>query len=197
MKRDERAALLLMHEAAATALRASLEADAEHEHAEHGVAASWRMAPATVTANIANTRVGLDDPQAFLRYLKERHPDEIVERLEPRATAWVNRMRAALLPFAERDPETLAPTGRIVDADGVVVPGVSLWRGGRYLSASVKPNADHAAVLAAAAEYAVRTGEWGPLWAYTADNDPAIVVAMMDERPDGNGREPPQGEPAG
>lgn len=197
MKRDDRAALLLMHEAAASALRASLASDAAHEHREHGHAASWRMPAATVSANISHDRVQMDDEQAFLRYLKDRHPDEVQSKLVARASRWVGLMRGALLPFAERDPETHKPTGRIVDADGVVVPGVSYQRGGAYLSASVKPNADHLAVLEAAAEYAVRTGEWGPLWAYTADNDPAIVVAMMAERPDGNGRDLPQDGDAG
>lgn len=185
MNREHRAALLLMHQAAADALRASLEADAEKEHQEHGVAASWRMAPATVSASIAHDRVAITDPQAFLRYLKTMYPDEIVSVLQPRSSKWVGLVRNGLIQFVERDPETKKTTGRIVMPDGTVVPGVAYERGGRFLSASIKSNTQHALVLAEAARYAVRTGEWAPLWAYTDEADPEIVLAMLEEHPDG------------
>lgn len=179
MKREQRAALLLMHEAAAKALRDSLEADVAAEHEEHGVAASWRMQPATVSASISHDSVWLSDPPAFLRYLQERHPDEIVSVLQPRSTTWVSHMRKALIPYAERDPDTLKLTGRIVDADGTVVPGAMFAPGGRYISASVKPNKDHEAVLKLAAEHAVEHDDWTALYAYGEDGDAATVAAYL------------------
>lgn len=184
MKRDDRVALLLMHRAAAEALEESLKAEAQHEHEEHGTAASWRMAPATITANLANDRAAVVDEAAFWGYLKERHPGEFHTVTVPRNPKWVNLMRAAFAKRPVRGQDGRA-TGAVMDEEGSVVPGLAYERGGRFLSASVKPNEEHARVLLDAARYALRTGEWSPLWAYTEGADTEIVLAMMEEHPDG------------
>jgi hypothetical protein len=185
VNREQKAALLLMHQAAAAALAADLKASAKEEHEKHGTGVSWRTKPALITGNIAKDRAVVVDDQAFYAYLAKIHPEEFVERLAPRNPSWVEIVRRSMLPFAERDPETKKPTGRVLDREGTVVPGLAYERGGGYVSTSITPNAETAKVLLDAARYAVRTGEWAPLWAYTDEADPQIVLAMMEEHPDG------------
>lgn len=184
MKRDDRVALLLMHRAAAEALEESLKAEAQREHEEHGTAASWRMAPATVTTNLANDRAEVTDEASFWGYLKARWPGEFITVTIPRNMKWVNLMRHSFATRPVRGQDGRA-TGAVLDEEGTVVPGLRFERGGRFLSASIKPNEGHARVLLDAARYALRTGEWSPLWAYTDGGDPVIVEAMMEEHPDG------------
>lgn len=193
-------ALLLMHAAAAAALEESLKAEAQREHEENGTAASWRMEPATITASLARDRAEVTDETAFWGYLKARYPDEFMTVTVPRNSKWVNAMRATFAARPVRD-EGGRTTGAVMDEEGTVVPGLRFDRGGRFLSASVKPNPAHADVLLAAARYAVRTGEWAPLWAYTEESDTEIVMAMIEEHPDGppvgNGRVSPDGGTSG
>lgn len=185
MKREERAALLLMHEAAARALRASLDVDVLVEHTEHGVAASWRMPSALLSAAITNDRIEILNWPVFLAWLKARKPDEVVEVLQPRTPNYIGRLRKQWLPLVERDPETGKPTGRVLDDEGTVVPGASFTRGGQYQTSRFKADEGHEAALDLAAAHAVRTGDWMPLWAYAEDADPGAVGALLRERSTG------------
>lgn len=181
MNREEKARLLLMHRAAAAALEADLKLAVRREREDHGTAASWRTSAATIVANIAKDRVVVTDDQPFLAYLRQEWSEEIHEVLAPRSASWADARRKDLARFAERDPDTKKPTGRLVDAEGTVIPGVRFEPGGGYLSASITPDKKVTEVLLAAAAHGVATGEWGPLWAYSSDQDPGLVLAMLRE----------------
>lgn len=125
MNRKELVRLALVHQAYASAARALLEADAEHEWVFNESRASWTTPDgATVAANISGRTLVVQDDQQFLAWLREQHPSEVVEVLRPRNTEWVKQ---------QRDAWAAEVAAGQMDAP----PGTKLDEGGAYLSVSV------------------------------------------------------------
>lgn len=195
MNREEMARLLAMHKAAAGALEQALRSEARQEQEKGGGAPTWRLRAATVAARTAHAQAVVTDTQAWLGWLEARHPGSTRMVREPVNPKFANQVREAMAPFPERDQDGRT-TGRFLDEDGTVVPGVVFERGGQPLNASITLNAGHMPALVSAAMLAIETGDWTPLWAYSEEGDPDQVLALASDLAarhvtDGNGRDTP------
>lgn len=122
--RSEKLRLLAAHEAAAKALRDDLVAEARREVEENGTAPTWRLPHGRITTALTRNRVEIVDQDAFMDWLFQQHPTEVVERTvrEVRNPAWLRR---ELEEMAAETPEL---------ADGI--PGLVFVKGGEYRSTS-------------------------------------------------------------
>jgi hypothetical protein len=143
--REDRLALLLVHEAAARALRASLKDEATANYRDHGSADTWRMGGGKVTTNLSKSGAAITDHDAFVAWVAERYPTEVTTRTvvirEVRNPKWLEELLAGLDPM---DPEELdaGESTACVDSDGRIIPGAIWTMGGRMVSISVYPDKD-------------------------------------------------------
>jgi hypothetical protein len=179
MNREEMARLMAMHKAAAGALERALKSAARQEQEAGNGAPTWRLKAARVTGNVSHDKAVCVDAQAFLDWMRVRYPDSVVQVYEPRNPQFVNDVRESLSRTAERD-EDGRPTGRILDAEGSVVPGLVFERGGTPLNASITLNPAHTPALVAAAMLGVETGDWTALWAYAEEADVDRVLSVCE-----------------
>ena len=137
----------------AAKLRADLEADARAEYAENGAAPTWRIPDlARVSLSISKEKVYVRDLWAFLKWVKQNHPDA-VETVEQIKATWREG-------FLKRAVETdlSAPEDRqcLDAATGEVIPGLGVSRGGVPIGISITVESDAKKAFAAVAEVALQ-----------------------------------------
>jgi len=120
--------------AKAKAIRDDLNADARAEYEEQGSAQTWRFDIGTWSQGITKDTAVIDDPAAWVRWVKDRYESEVYEVVNP--------------PFQKALLGRLSPLGDMVvdPATGEVVPGLSVRHGGTPLALRFKPNSDALAV---------------------------------------------------
>lgn len=150
MKREELFERWMAHSAAAAALEKRIKAKVRAAYDEEGSADTWRLAAGSVSASLDHDRVEVVDEEAWLDWVRQHHPDEIVMVPTVRPASR-EALLGGLLPV---DPDELEPgeATSCMDSDGTVVPGVALRRGGTFRSVSLRPDSDTKRRLAAAAE---------------------------------------------
>lgn len=127
----------------AAALREQLNADARSEYEEQGTAPTWRLPDiGTVILPLTTETPYIADIEAFTKWTKERHPEQ-VEHIEQLRTTFV----AALLARVELDD------GQVIDTTtGEIVPGIGVREGGLPKSLSITPGKTARLLIAAHAE---------------------------------------------
>lgn len=126
-------------------LRADLAADAKAEYEEQGTAPTWRIPDvATVSASVSHEAAYVDDERAFVRWVTERYPDEVVTSVRP---SW----QKAFLSAATIDGDSVADR-----STGEVVPGLGVREGGRLTGVSIRATSDAKGVFAAVAEHSLK-----------------------------------------
>jgi len=120
-------------------LRELLNRDAIAEFEEQGTAPTWRTPSATVSLPVSKTRAVVSDPDAVLRWVRTRHPSEVVEQVRP--------------AFARALPGLLKVSGDVVidPETGEVVPGMAVAEGGIPGSLRIVPTDEAKARIASEA----------------------------------------------
>lgn len=141
MNRAEMTRRVLLLEAAAQqlterarAIRDDLNADARAEYEEQGSAQTWRFDIGTWSQGISKEAPTVDNPTTWAAWVKRRHPDAVVEVVNP--------------PFQKALLASLETLGEVViEPDtGEIVPGLGVRPGGVPLSLRFKPSGDALAV---------------------------------------------------
>lgn len=124
----------------AQSIRDDLNADARAEYEEQGSAQTWRFDIGTWSQGISKDLPVVDDPSAWVRWVKDRYESEVYEVVNP-------AFQKALLG-------RLSPAGEVVidPATGEIVPGLGVRPGGQPLTLRFKPAGDARAVADQAAE---------------------------------------------
>lgn len=126
--------------ARAAAVRAVLGEEARAELAREGTAPSWRMPDiGTVALPLSKEAVVVDGPEALLRWVKERHPEQIrtTEEVWP---AFVAHLLASC---------TVAGDVAVDPKTGEAVPGLAVRKGGEPKALSITAAKDVKATFAA------------------------------------------------
>ncbi len=150
MNRTERLQQVLRLEGIAAAarsraavFRAELEQDAIAELDREGAAPTWRMPElGTVVLPTSKEEAYVADPEAFLAWVKERHPEQ-VRTVEQVHAAY----QRTLLATALLDEDAVLEPGT-----GEQIPGLVARPAGVPRSLTIRPSAEAKAVFAAAAE---------------------------------------------
>lgn len=180
MNRAEMMRRWLAHKLAAAACEKALKGEAQRAFDEQGSADTWRMPGAgTLSVSLAHDRASVTDDAAFMEWFAKRYPTEVVTvtRVEVRNPEWVKTMLAGLEAV---DPDELEPGDATMVCDpegGEIVPGVEWRKGGRFLSASIRPDSDLERRMKKAAEAYVNSGEPMPGLAPPAPPRPAAGEA--------------------
>lgn len=151
--------LYAAHKAAAAALEAELKGRALDAHEAGELASGPLPGVGRVTLAFAHDAAAVVDEQAFLRFLQQRLPDEVVTVLAPRNPNWVKVYLESLIPD---DPDE-TPPGKpttMHTPDGASVPGVVWTKGGKLTSVSLAVERDVQRRLGVAAkQYATGAGK--------------------------------------
>ena len=155
MRRADKIRLMLAHAAAAKALRTMLENEAENE-AEEGTRVTWNIPGVAAFASLEHDSAIVADPEAFMDYLEQNHPTEVVreEIRRVRVPSWLSaRMEewAGLGPVPPPEDALPDELPGVRTPDGTVIPGLKFRRGGGFKSLSVKPGGTAARQITAAA----------------------------------------------
>ena len=119
----------------AKALRNDLDADARAELEEQGTAPTWRLNDiGTWSLPVSKEAPVVEDPPAFVEWVKGRWPSEVVEVVNP--------------PFQRALLARLSPVGEgVVDErTGELVPGLGVRPGGVPKTLTFRPAGDALAV---------------------------------------------------
>lgn len=163
MNRAQRIRLMVAHAAAAKALRVALETESKFEVEVNETRSTWNIPGIAAYASVEHDSAIVSDPEAFMDYLEQNHPTEVVRReiREIRVPSWLAaRMEewAALGPVLPPEDALPDEPPGVRTADGTVIPGLKFRRGGAFRSLSVKPGNTAARQLAATARrYALGT----------------------------------------
>lgn len=126
--------------ARAADVRSSLDAEARAEFSREGTAPSWRMTDiGNVVLPLSKEAVVVDGPGALLRWVKERHPEQIrtTEEIWP---AFVTHLLASC---------TVAGDVAVDPKTGEAVPGLTVRKGGEPKTLSITAAKDVKATFAA------------------------------------------------
>lgn len=156
--REERLYLHALHRAAATALEASLKAEAIDEYEAHGSAATWRFGEDQddlVVASVEHSRAEATDDEAMLDFLEQytsmTYRREVREVNPDALKGWL----AGLKPMVQmneaddavpaiwreataKERKQAGATFACMDAEGHLIPGVHWVAGGRLASVSIR-----------------------------------------------------------
>lgn len=118
----------MVNEAGARVAKNLLEAEAVQEWTENETRAVWNVPGGTATTSIKQRSLEVIDDQAFLAWVRERYPTEVVQVLRVLNTEWLGKLRGEL---AER----------VAHGDIDSPPGTKLDEGGRFHMLSITPDA--------------------------------------------------------
>lgn len=126
MNRADLSAAVVACEAMAKVFRDALAADAQAEMSEQHSVPRWRMPAATVWASVSDAAVVVTDGDAFLDWVRKRHPEEI-ETLYRVRPSWQQVFLDSLLERGDPPTEFDEP-----------IPGLSFVEGGAFRSLSIR-----------------------------------------------------------
>lgn len=150
--------------------RAQLAAAADTQYRVEGVAPTWRLRDiATVSTSTDRDKVTVTDPAALLRWVTERHPEQVQQSVRP---AYVDHLTKTCRRLDTDSTD-------VVNPDGEVVPGLTFRAGGGFRGVSIKPTATAADVFGALAEEALQAAALTAAPAIA----PALTALMAAETP--------------
>lgn len=148
--------------AEAAELQQRLAEDARAEFAKEGAAPTWRFRDlARVSASVSNEAVVVENAAAFLLWVKARYPTEI-ETVEQIRAAFQTRILADAKVEGER----------VCDAEGEVIPGLGVRKGGEFIGVSVTVDPTAKTVFGAVASEALKR--------MAVEAGPAVPVVLAE-----------------
>lgn len=155
--------------AEAATIRATLDADAHAELAEHGTAPTWRLPDlATVALSVSHETAYVADEAEFVEWVGKQYPTEVQTVRRVRA-AWQAEFLSSL-EFAA----PIAGDGVVaLDPDtGWVVEGISMRPGGLPAGLTIRPTREAKQVYGAVAEQSLRR--------LALNAGPAVTVVLAE-----------------
>jgi hypothetical protein len=166
---------MLAHKAAAEAIRTELEKEARREALE-GTRVTWSTPGVAAYASLEHSTAVISDPEAFMDYLEQHFPTEVVRReiREVRVQSWLSAKLeewAKLGPVPPREGALPDELPGVREPDGTVIPGLKFKRGGAFKSLTLRPEGEAKRRLdMIARRYAIEAGSFTSLTLATLEH---------------------------